>query len=385
MGMTGTWAFLIMGAGRGSRLGGTPKQFRYLGDIPVWGWSLELARELGVDRIVLTIPEDETEKIDSDGKDFFIVPGGETRSLSVRNALMSTDADWVLIHDGARPFASETLCRKIMASVTRENGVIPVVPLTDAVKKRSISGKIENMDRDSIMAAQTPQAFHRKSLLEALKNYPDTALDEAEAWIASGRTIVTVEGERCNFKITTSEDWLMAQKMAIGDTVRTGVGFDIHPLVPGRPLILGGVPFLSALGLDGHSDADLICHALSDAILGACGLPDIGILFPASDEAYLGADSYGILKKTIELSVMNGWSVEWADIVLNAQLPRIGNRVTEIMDKLDKAWEDPRKRINVKVKSGESVGSVGEGKCMTCYAVATVKKISRLRKKPNPL
>lgn len=378
--MSGSWGFLIMAAGKGTRLGGIPKQFRSLGHKKVWEWSLDLARSIMVDQIILVIPEEWEDLPVEEDTDFLIASGGSTRAQSVIKGLEACSCDWVLIHDGARPFASSDLCRSLMDLVSADEGVIPVLPIEDAVKKIKSDGSLDTVNRDSLLATQTPQVFHRLSLLNILKQNADGFRDEAEAWLESGGNIVTVPGEKGNFKITTEEDWCMAQDLiSKASDVRTGVGFDVHPLVPGRSLVLGGIEFDSPLGLAGHSDADLICHSIADGILGAAGLPDIGLLFPASDDSYKNADSYALLLKVIDMALDKGWEIGWVDVVLNAQIPRIGNRVQEIRDNLNKAWGKNVEKVNLKIKSGEGVGAVGEGLCMTCYASVTAKKISRLR------
>ncbi len=374
--MIETWGFLIMAAGRGTRLGGVPKQFRPLGGKDVWRWSLDLARSLNVDQIVLVVPEETEGQLSELCKDLLVTSGGSTRTESVIRGLERCDADWVLIHDGARPFASKKLCRSIMDSVQKEEGVIPVVPVYDAVK-RVEGDELETVDRSRLFLTQTPQAFHRLSLLNLLKRLSVGSKDEAEPWIESGKRITTVVGEKNNFKITTEEDWEMAQSVVSSNSItRNGLGFDVHPLVPGRPLILGGIEFNSPLGLYGHSDGDLICHSISDGILGAAGLPDIGRLFPATDPIYRGANSYGLLLKVISMAQEKGWEVQWVDVVLHAQIPRIGERVVEIVDNLNKAWGADSAKVNLKVKSGENVGPVGQGNCMTCYASVTAQKYS---------
>nr|WP_321503593.1 2-C-methyl-D-erythritol 2,4-cyclodiphosphate synthase [uncultured Dethiosulfovibrio sp.] len=383
--MSGSWGFLIMAAGKGTRLGGIPKQFRPLGHKKVWEWSLDLARSLMVDQIILVVPEDDGNLSAGDNTDVLITSGGSTRALSVIKGLEACSSDWVLIHDGARPFASPDLCRSLMESASLDEGIIPVLPIDDAVKKINFNGDMETVDRGSLLATQTPQVFHRLSLLSILKDSPDDFRDEAEPWLQSGRKIATVPGEKGNFKITTEEDWNIAQDLVSGTDIRTGLGFDVHPLVPGRPLVLGGVEFDSPLGLAGHSDADLICHSIADGILGAAGLPDIGLLFPATDDSYKNADSYGLLLKIVSMALDKGWEIQWVDVVLNAQIPRIGNRVQEIKDKLNEAWGKNVEKVNLKIKSGEGVGAVGEGLCMTCYASVTAKKISRLRYRRNRL
>lgn len=383
--MTDSWGFLIMAAGRGTRLGGLPKQFRTLGHQEVWRWSLDVARSMKFDRIVLVLPEDWTD-VASLPPDVIAVKGGRTRACSVINGLNACESRWVMIHDGARPFLSEEICRAMMPLVDEATGVVPVLKVNDAIKRIDDSGSLSVVDRASLFLTQTPQVFHKNSILKVLAASPEGVSDEAEPWIASGRKMATVEGNRLNLKITTEGDWRMAQLIASQTEVtRTGLGFDIHPLVPGRPLILGGIAFDSPLGLQGHSDADLICHSISDGILGVAGLPDIGRLFPADDERYRGVNSYDLLKKSIRMAGDEGWEIQWVDLVLHAQIPRIGNKVKDIVFNLNKAWGNDSKVVNLKVKSGEGIGSVGGACCMTCYASVTGVKRRDLRNRSNPL
>ncbi|MCF4150444.1 2-C-methyl-D-erythritol 2,4-cyclodiphosphate synthase [Dethiosulfovibrio sp. F2B] len=373
------WAFIIMAAGSGSRLGGTPKQFRSLGGRPMWEWSFDLARNLGIEEIVLVLPEDWDDRVYPvrTREGLSIIRGGRTRSLSVRNGIASVRSNKLLIHDGARPFAKISMCERIMSAVSRDTGAIPLLPARDALKKVSVDDVVKTMDRSDIRMTQTPQGFPREGLLKALSLSSEEARDEAEPWISNGGVIVPVEGDEMNFKVTTEGNWEMATCLADRNSageIRTGIGFDVHPLVPGRSLVLGGVPVSSPMGLEGHSDADLICHGISDAILGAAGLPDIGRLFPACDDAYRDADSYELLRKVVSKVEECGWSIVWLDVVLHAQLPRIGETVIDITRNLDSIWNDGVRRVNLKVKSGEGVGSVGSGHCMMCYAVATIKK-----------
>jgi 2-C-methyl-D-erythritol 4-phosphate cytidylyltransferase/2-C-methyl-D-erythritol 2,4-cyclodiphosphate synthase len=215
-------------------------------------------------------------------------------------------------------------------------------------------------------------------LIGALEDYGFSAKDEAEAWTASGGTIEAVEGDPMNFKITEGSDWSMAEALAEGAAGdrRAGHGYDVHSLVPGRPLILGGVRIDFPLGLLGHSDADVLCHAVSDALLGAAGEPDLGTLFPASDSLYAGADSGALLVRVVERVRRAGWRIVWVDATLVAQIPRLGAYVPRIRESLEGflRGEGPRRVANLKVKSGEYCGSAGRGECMICHVVATLER-----------
>ena len=199
------------------------------------------------------------------------------------------------------------------------------------------------------------------------------AKDEAESWLDAGYKLKTVEGQRLNFKITWPEDFKIAKSLiSLNKITRTGLGYDVHQLVPERKLILGGILIKnSPLGLLGHSDADLLTHAVMDAILGAAGFEDIGNIFPASDEKYRNADSIKLLKKVLFLINSNGWSVEFVDAVVEAQVPRLNEYREEIKNNLGKFFD-----INLKFKSAENLNDSGRGLSMTCWACATLSRVN---------
>ena len=302
---------------------------------------------------------------------FKIVHGGKTRSESVLNGLNAAACDYVLIHDAARPFANKDLFLALMDATDENTGAIPVLKVADALKK--IDGdNISVINRDGFAATQTPQSFHRKKLIEAVKKNLD-AKDEAESWLDAGYKLTTVEGQRLNFKITWQEDMTIAKSLINNQKItRTGIGYDVHQLVPERKLILGGILIKdSPLGLLGHSDADLLTHAIMDSILGAAGLEDIGNIFPASDEKLRNADSIELLKKVLSLVSAEGWRVDFVDAVVEAQVPRLNKYREEIKNNLGKFFD-----VNIKFKSAENLNDSGRGLSMTCWACATLSFIN---------
>ncbi|MBQ7665195.1 MAG: 2-C-methyl-D-erythritol 2,4-cyclodiphosphate synthase, partial [Synergistaceae bacterium] len=196
------------------------------------------------------------------------------------------------------------------------------------------------------------------------------AKDEAESWLNSGYELKYVKGERLNFKVTWPEDMMTAKALTEGIT-RTGIGYDIHRLVPERRLILGGILIDSRLGLLGHSDADLLTHSVMDAILGAAGLPDIGNLFPASDERFRNADSIELLREVMRLVSSEGWYVEFVDAVVQAQVPKLNAYREAIIASMKRFFE-----FNVKFKSAEHIDDSGDGLSMTCWAAATLRRVN---------
>ena len=298
-----------------------------------------------------------------------IANGGSERAISVLNGLNMAECDYVMVHDAARPFASPELFRRLIDAVNENAGVVPVLPVSDALK-RIEDGKISCVEREGLYITQTPQVFPRLKLIEAVKDFP-SAKDEAEAWMKFGHELKYVDGERLNFKATVKDDMTIARALTENRIIRTGLGWDIHRLVPDRKLILGGVRIESPLGLLGHSDADVLTHALMDAVLGGAGLPDIGNIFPANDERFKGADSIELLREVMRMVNAEGWNVDFADAVITAQVPRLNKYREEIMRNLSEFFP-----VNIKFKSAETLDDCGRGLCITCRAVATLGRVN---------
>jgi 2-C-methyl-D-erythritol 4-phosphate cytidylyltransferase/2-C-methyl-D-erythritol 2,4-cyclodiphosphate synthase len=287
-----------------------------------------------------------------------------------------------MVHDAARPFVSEGLLRVLMDRAAPEVGTIPVIPVSEAIKRIDASSEIRAVDREGLYVTQTPQVFFRETLIEVLTEGEGVSFkDEAEAWLAAGLKLRWVEGERLNFKVTWPEDLQLAHALAASrmmggePVVRTGIGYDVHRLTPERPLVLGGVTVPSSLGLLGHSDADILAHAVADALLGAAGLPDMGNLFPASDDRYKNADSMELLRQVVERVKGERWEILWVDAVIEAQTPRLNAHLPAARENLS-ALLNPGGGlcVNVKAKSAEGTDDPGAGKSMVCYVVATLRR-----------
>lgn len=376
-----SWTFILAAGGAGSRLGGTPKQFRLLGGRAVWTWSADIAEHLWqkglIDELVVVMPERYAASSAWAGScPVKFIAGGSERWESVQNGLAASSGRYVMIHDAARPFLDIHLCERLIESTVRVGAAMPVLQSQDSLKKIIDDDSVSVVKRDTIFRTQTPQCFERQRLCELIRSVSDVPTDEASVWIEAGDQIASVEGSEMAFKITTEFDWMTACALVNGRETRTGIGCDVHELVPGRRLVLGGVEIDCALGLLGHSDADVLTHAVSDALLGAAGLGDIGTLFPASDERYKDARSTDLLADVLSRLKHEGWSVVWVDAVLYAQVPRLGQSIPQIRTSLSDVMSSfgLADRISIKVKSGEYVGSVGRAQCMTCSAVATIER-----------
>ncbi|MDO4988243.1 MAG: 2-C-methyl-D-erythritol 2,4-cyclodiphosphate synthase [Synergistes sp.] len=380
------WSFLLAAGGAGKRLGGVPKQFRMLGGVAVWKWSVNTAMSLRkrglISDIVIAAPSDMVAEISAETEKMGIkvTAGGKERSDSVLNGLAECCGSHVLVHDGARPFMTAELCERIMKAAESAGAAVPLLPSVDSLKKIQ-NGKMSAEDRSLYFRTQTPQAFERGKLVSLLQR-SGSAADEATQWLAAGYGIADVAGSEKNFKITSRFDWEMACALAENMIERrTGHGYDIHQLRQGRDLVLAGVKVdCDGWGLLGHSDADVVTHTLMDAMLGAAGEPDIGTLFPASDEEWHNADSIMLLHRVFDLLCEKGWHVEWADLTLIAQRPKLGHLIPKFIENLNRelGGSSDHPLFNMKVKSAEHCGSAGRGECMICHGIATITRIKDL-------
>ena len=378
------WSFIIVAGGSGQRFGGFLKQVLDLGGMPLWEWSAKVALSLagdGVKEVIVVVPEGLEKCFDvslySGKRSLVLVQGAETRQGSVLSGIRASTCNMVLVHDAARPFVSGVLCKRVMAEAEIKGAAVPLVPVSDAVKvieNGAIAGQAE---RQNLRTAQTPQAYPRLELQEVLEKCENNVDDESQAWVGSGRDIGVINGDPVNFKITYPEDLERARIIEKGYSVEcSGLGYDIHPLWPSLPLILGGVSVPSRLGLRGHSDGDLLSHAISDALLGASGLPDIGIIFPSTDPAYRGACSRELLAEVVRMIGEKGFSVVSVDAVLNAQIPSLSPWIEKMKKSLEPVlFKSGRGSLSIKAKSGEGVGRIGNGEAMACWAFARVRKI----------
>ena len=381
-------AAILVAAGRGVRAGsGPPKQFRSLAGRPLLAWTLRPFAACGeIGRLILVVPDPEEarERLAPwipEGPQVEFVRGGETRQASTRAGVDAcAGVEWVLVHDGVRPFISPELIRRVLAGAVEHGAAVPLLPVLETLKKVEAGGSVtETVPREQFALAQTPQGFRREILDSALREAESRgyeATDEAELVERLGRAVARVEGSRENLKITTPEDFLLAETLlargsgGASSNMRIGIGYDVHPLVPGRKLVLGGVEISHPYGPAGHSDGDLICHAATDALLGAAGLPDIGELFPDTDPAYRNASSLALLAQAGEKVRQAGFSLGNLDVVVVAEDPKLAPHIAAIRERLAGALQCEPGRVGIKGKRGEGLGFEGRREGMTAHAVA---------------
>jgi len=373
---------ILAAGGRGLRLGhAQPKQLLEIGGRPMLERSLSIL--LGhpeVDEVVVALPADLVEQppayLANVAKPLRIVAGGARRQDSVAAAfqVVSDRADVVVVHDAARPFASATLIAKTIAAAAESGAALAAVSASDTVKQVQGAFVRATLDRRTIYLAQTSQAFRRDVLRDALALSSD-ATDEASLAEQAGHTVRIVEGEATNIKITTPEDLAMAEAInraggAPAAAARVGTGYDLHRLVDGRLLILGGVTIPFDRGLAGHSDADAVCHAVTDAILGAAGAGDIGRHFPNTDPQWQGASSIDLLRRAAAVVRAMGLAVGNVDATVIAERPKLVPHIDAMRANLAEALGVSADRISVKGKTNEGVGELGRGEAIAVHAVA---------------
>lgn len=301
-----------------------------------------------------------------------VVAGGETRADSVRHGLEVASGELVAIHDAARPFVSQAVITAALQAAAQTGAAAPAVPVKDTIKVADADGRVQNTpDRATLYAVQTPQCFSRKLYLEALERVTGEkahlVTDDCSLFELAGMPVTLTQGDYENYKITTKED-LQKEK-----TMRIGHGYDVHRLVEGRKLILGGVDIPYEKGLLGHSDADVLLHAIMDAVLGAAALGDIGKHFPDTDPAYKGADSLALTRAVAKLIAEHGYTVGNIDATILCQAPKLAPHIATMRQNIADAFGVSLDAVSVKATTEEHLGFTGEGLGIAAHAVALLE------------
>ncbi len=373
-------AALIVAAGRGTRAGGDqPKQWQPLAGKRVIDWTLDAFRAVpGIDLIVLVLHPDEMDQAPSyeGGTPVERIAGGPNRVASVRNGLEhleGRDIRHVLIHDVARPCLRPAQIKTLLEALQHHRAVAPALPVTDALWHGADGMVGAPRDRHGLFRAQTPQCFVLSDILAAHRAHPGEAADDVALARAAGIGVRIVEGDEDNLKITLPGDFLRAEKILRGQMdIRTGSGYDVHRFGPGDQVTLCGVTVPHDRTLQGHSDADVGLHALSDAIYGALAEGDIGRHFPPSDPQWKGADSHIFLRHAVDLATEKGFSISNMDVTLICEAPKIGPHAQAMRDRLARITGTASDRISVKATTSERLGFTGRGEGIAAQAIATL-------------
>jgi 2-C-methyl-D-erythritol 4-phosphate cytidylyltransferase / 2-C-methyl-D-erythritol 2,4-cyclodiphosphate synthase len=381
-------AAVVVAAGRGVRAGSDiPKQFRRIGDDIVLRRALLMLVEAPNVGLVQPVIRPEDLKLYETAAAGIRLPapafGGATRQASVRaglEALAPHAPDIVLVHDAARPFASRALIARAIEAARATGAAVPGLPLTDTVKAIDAQGVVQHtLERGALRTIQTPQGFafvplldaHRRAQAQGRDNFTDDAA--LAEW--AGMKVSVFAGEPGNTKITNPEDFARAeaaQHAGLAD-VRTGTGIDVHAFGPGDHVVLGGERIAHAQTLIGHSDADVVLHAATDAILGALADGDIGAHFPPSDMQWKGVSSDRFLRFAVERVAARGGRIAHLDITVVCEAPKIGPHRDRMRASIARLAGIALDRVAVKATTSERLGFTGRGEGIACYATATVR------------
>ncbi|MEO0904836.1 MAG: bifunctional 2-C-methyl-D-erythritol 4-phosphate cytidylyltransferase/2-C-methyl-D-erythritol 2,4-cyclodiphosphate synthase [Pseudomonadota bacterium] len=375
-----TVAAIIVAAGRGTRAGGDiPKQWQKLGDRPVAAYAMaRFAAHPAIAQLVLVLHPDD---IDSDlwprQPEATIATGGATRAASVHSGLQAVHdgIEKILIHDAARPLVSDVLIDRVLAALDTYIGAAPALPVTDTLWQ-GVDDAVQGVqDRAGLYRAQTPQGFHLAPLLAAHDTSTGQETDDVAVARAAGLDVAIVAGDEDNIKITTPADFARAAKLMRPQMdIRCGNGYDVHRFGPGDHVWLCGVQIPHTRSLQGHSDADVGMHAVTDAIYGALGKGDIGQHFPPSDPQWKGAESHIFLKHAVALAADEGFSISNVDCTLVCELPKIGPHQDAMKAVMGAYMGLDSDRISVKATTSEKLGFTGREEGIAAIATVTLIK-----------
>ena len=378
---------ILVAAGRGRRMGAAAKPFLLLGGRTVLERALHaLTLPAEVHVAVVVAPPDQVAEAGRLAAAFpkvtAVVPGGEERQDSVAAGLEALGAvEWVVVHEAARPLLTPALVRRVLVAARPSGAATAALAARDTVKVASAGVVRQTLDRDTIWLTQTPQAFRAALLREAharARRDGVRATDDAALVEAMGVAVRIVEGEVLNLKVTTPEDLAIAEAVVRrwegAEDRRTGIGYDIHRLVEGRRLVLGGIEIPYERGLAGHSDADVVLHALMDALLGAAGLPDIGHHFPSEDVRYRDADSRRFLEEVVARLHIAGYTPAQVDVVILAEAPHLASYLPGMRRVIAGGLAIEESAVGLKATTAEGLGAIGRGEGIAAQAIVTVTR-----------
>ena len=375
-------AAVIVAAGRGTRIGGSPpKQYRSVGRVPILALSINrLVRHPQVSNLIAVIAEEDRPLFDrlvepALDREVNVAVGGSSRSQSVLHGLQALDPDevtHVLIHDGARPFVPVDLVGRIIDALVSVEGAIPVLPVADALWS-GCGGLLERpLAQGQLYRAQTPQGFAFPRILEAHLASGGNARDDAEVAVGAGMEVKHITGDSGNFKITGADDLKRAESRVVANTMRTGQGFDLHRFCDGGYVTLCGHSIPFERGLDGHSDADVPMHAIADALYGSVAEGDIGRWFPPTEARWKNADSSVFLEHAAGRVAHRGYAISSIDCTIICERPRIAPHAEKMRQNIARCLGIGIEQVSIKATTSERIGAIGRQEGIAALAVATI-------------
>jgi 2-C-methyl-D-erythritol 4-phosphate cytidylyltransferase/2-C-methyl-D-erythritol 2,4-cyclodiphosphate synthase len=370
---------LIVAAGSGSRMGGAlPKQFRPIAGRPVLAIAVDaLAAHPAIDavRVVIAKGQEELARQALGDRDVGeLIIGGVNRADSVRAGLEAIETDVVLVHDAARPFCPADVIDRLLAALADTDGAVPVLPVADTLARadRTLG---ETVDRSQLVRVQTPQAFRFRDLVDSYARWAGPSpTDESSVMRAAGCEVAVVAGDSMLEKLTTVTDWQRAEAWLHSQLVpRTGLGFDVHAFAGDGPIMMGGIAVPHDRGLAGHSDADVVLHSITDALLGAAALGDIGQHFPPSDPRWKGTDSSLFLAHAAELIRSAGGTIDFVDCTVICEAPKVGPHRDAMRSRVAEILGISLGSVSIKATTTERLGFTGRQEGIAAQAIATVR------------
>ena len=372
--------FVILAAGKSQRLNSkVPKPYLSVNNKSLIQYSIDVANKCkNISNIAIVYNKIHKKLLNNlHLRNIIKIEGGKTRAESTFNALKFIKKFRcinVLIHDAARPNITVNIINKIIKSLKKNKAVIPCLKIKDSVKSINTKKRIKNLNRKQINITQTPQGFRFGEIYKLNKNNFDiNVTDDASLFINYGKKLKFINGEENNFKITTKNDFVLFKKLKIKKN-KYGIGFDVHRLEKGIKLYLGGIKIPYHSGLKGHSDGDVIIHAIIDALMGACRLKDIGTLFSNKNKKYKNIRSPKMLNKVLRLINQKGYSINNIDINVITERPRIDKYRNKIINSISKLCNIDKNKINIKGKTTEKLGLIGKEKAIAAEVITSVYK-----------
>jgi len=378
---------IVVAAGKSERMGGAEKIFATIDGRPLLSYAIEALQQSPIiNSIVIVLAKDKVKagldlaKKHRWSKVSVVCAGGARRQDSVNEGLKQLGkVDWVMIHDGARPCITQDIIKRGLDAAQETGAAIPAMPVSDTIKIVSSDSYVKDTPpRDKLWAVQTPQVFRFDIISKAHRKAKSNFTDDAAMVESLGHKVKIFKGSCTNIKVTTPDDIIIAEAIIKSketrETLRTGIGFDIHPLVEGCRLVLGGVTLKYEHGLQGHSDADVLVHAVIDALLGAAALGDIGKHFPNTNAEYKGISSIALLERIQNILSDHGVTVENIDTTVICERPRLAAHTQRMCRNIAKALRIREEQVSVKASTTNGLGLIAKGEGIAALAVALVRK-----------